>query len=207
VAAAFMVAGCASSGSQMSGDSAPPSSSTAGAPQSSTASPQGSSSAAATVATPAAPDGTATTPMGSAAACTATQLKIQYTDNSQIKNGDLAGMSKADQVVEIINEGSQACETGGYPGVAALNSAGEQIMQAARTPGAGTVITLQPGAAASALVSANTASCNSLTSVAGLLVTAPNQRTSVRLGQAGDFCLNSLQVGALKPGNAAGLNL
>jgi hypothetical protein len=116
-------------------------------------------------------------------------------------------MSHADTVVMFTNQGSASCQTGGYPGVAALDSAGKQIMQAVRSSGTGKLITLAPGATASALVSANTASCTSLTPVAGLLVTAPNERTSTRLGSAGKFCLNSLQVGTLQPGNAAGLSV
>jgi hypothetical protein len=116
-------------------------------------------------------------------------------------------MSHADNVVMFTNRGSASCQTGGYPGVAALDSSGKQIMQAVRSSSTGRLITLAPGATASALVSANTASCTNLTAVAGLLVTAPDQRTSIRLGPAGKFCLNSLQVGTLQPGNAAGLGV
>jgi Protein of unknown function (DUF4232) len=139
--------------------------------------------------------------------CTAAQLKVAYTDNSQIENGALDGMSKADHVVMFTNTGSAPCVTRGYPGVAALNSAGAQIKQAVRVSGGAPLIPLNPGQTASALVAANTASCSSLTSVPGLLVTAPNQRTSTRLGSAGQFCLNSLTVSPLQPGNAAGLKL
>jgi Protein of unknown function (DUF4232) len=110
-------------------------------------------------------------------------------------------------VVTVTNVSSASCETGGYPGVAALDSSGKQIKQAARATDASKTITLAPGAVASALVSANSASCDTLTAAAGLLVTAPNERTSTRLGSPGSFCLASLQVGTLKPGNAAGLQL
>ena len=137
--------------------------------------------------------------------CSTAQLQIQYTDNSQIRNAALEGTSHADQVITFTNRSATACETGGYPGVAALNSAGAQVMQAVRTPETGDAIPMLPGAVASVLVSANTASCSSFTDVAGLLVTPPDQSTSVRLGPAGHFCLNSLQVGTLKPGDAAGL--
>jgi Domain of unknown function (DUF4232) len=139
--------------------------------------------------------------------CTASQLKIAYTDNSQIRNGALDGMSKAYNVVMFTNVGSTSCVTRGYPGVAALNSAGAQIKQAVRVSGSAPLITLAPGQVASALVGANTASCTTLTSVPGLLVTAPDQRTSTQLGSAGRFCLNSLTISPLQPGNAAGLKL
>jgi hypothetical protein len=144
---------------------------------------------------------------GTAAWCTAAQLKISYTDNSQIKQGALDGMSHHDSVVMVTNISSASCETGGYPGVAALDSSGTQIKQAARATDTSKTITLAPGAVASAMVSANSASCDKPVTVAGLLVIAPNERTSVRLGTPGTFCLASLQIGTLKPGNAAGLKL
>jgi len=143
----------------------------------------------------------------SAAECAARQLRIAYTDNSQIRNGALDGMSHADHVVMFTNEGFTSCWIRGYPGVAALNSAGTQIKQAARYSASAPLIVLGPGQTASAMVSANTASCTTLASVAGLLVTAPDQTTSTRLGPAGRFCLNSLSAGTLQRGNAAGLKL
>jgi Protein of unknown function (DUF4232) len=187
--AGVFLAGCTSNSSSGTVP-APAASTTAAASPSASASPSSAGTGAASV-----PE------------CTAAQLRIEYTDNSQIKQGALDGMSHADNVVMFTNTGSAPCQTGGYPGVAALDSAGRQIMQAVRSSEAGRLITLAPGAVASALVSANTASCTSLTKVAGLLVTAPNQRTSSRLGPAGTFCLNSLQVGTLHPGNAAGMSL
>ena len=144
---------------------------------------------------------------GAAAWCSAAQLKISYTDNSQIKQGALDGMSHDDSVVMVTNISSASCETGGYLGVAALDSSGTQIKQAVRATDTSKTITLAPGAVASAMVSANSASCDKPVTVAGLLVTAPNERTSVRLGTPGTFCIASLQIGTLKPGNAAGLQL
>ena len=144
---------------------------------------------------------------GTAAWCSAAQLKISYTDNSQIKQGALDGMSHDDSVVMVTNISSVSCETGGYPGVAALDASGTQIKQAVRATDTSKTITLAPGAVASAMVSANSASCDKPVTVAGLLVTAPNERTPVRLGSPGTFCLASLQIGTLKPGNAAGLQL
>ena len=144
---------------------------------------------------------------GAAAWCSAAQLKISYTDNSQIKQGALDGMSHDDSVVMVTNISSVSCETGGYPGVAALDASGTQIKQAVRATDTSKTITLAPGAVASAMVSANSASCDKPVTVAGLLVTAPNERTPVSLGSPGTFCLASLQIGTLKPGNAAGLQL
>lgn len=194
-AAAALLAGCGSSQATQAASPAAPG----------TASGSGGSDSRAG-STPAAA-GSPGTPAGTMSACTVSELTIAYTGNSRIREGALDGMSKADNVVTFTNHGSVPCQTGGYPGVAALNSAGRQIMQAVRSPGTLRLITLAPRATASAMVSANTASCTSLTAVAGLLITAPNGRTSTRLGPAGTFCLNSLQVGTLQPGDAAGLKL
>ena len=216
VAAGALLAGCSSLSSS---SSAPPASTTgtsAAAPAATSASGGAGSAAAASGSSQAASasngNGSGSSGNGSSgtsatAWCTAAQLKISYTDNSQINNGALDGMSHVDRVVTVTNISSASCETGGYPGVAALDSSGKQIKQAARATDASKTITLAPGAVASALVSANSASCDTLTTAAGLLVTAPNERTSTRLGSPGSFCLASLQVGTLKPGNAAGLQV
>ena len=187
----------------------------ASAPASSGSASSGAGSSAAAVTAPsvnpggpmATAGGTAAGGTKSATECTARQLRIAYTDNSQIRNGALDGMSHADHVVMFTNEGSASCRIQGYPGTAALNSAGTQIKQAARSAANAPLIVLAPGQTASAMVMANTASCTALTSVAGLLVTAPDQRTSTQLGPAGKLCLNSLAVGTVQAGNAAGLKL
>jgi hypothetical protein len=114
-------------------------------------------------------------------------------------------MSKTDNVVTFTNVGRSTCVIQGYPGVAALNAKGVQVHQAARSGSAVRPVFLRPGATASSMVAANTASCNSPVAVPGLLVTAPDQYTSVRLGAAGDMCLGSLTVNPVVPGNAAGL--
>jgi hypothetical protein len=144
---------------------------------------------------------------GSAAAeCTASQLTIGYTGNKQIRHGALAGMSHADNVVTFRNDGSAPCVIRGYPGVAALSAAGRQIQQAVRVTGVAIpAVTLVPGRVASAEIFGNTASCTTLVRVAGLLVTAPDQRTSTRLGSYGALCVRSLRVGPVLPGNSAGL--
>jgi hypothetical protein len=204
LAVGAVLAGCGTTNSSSSA-TAPAStaaSTPAAAPSASGTGSSGTGSSGTAQATTAAGTGS-----GTAAWCTAAQLKISYTDNSQIKQGALNGMSHDDSVVMVTNISSASCETGGYPGVAALDSSGTQIMQAARATDTSKTITLAPGAVASAMVSANSASCDKPVTVAGLLVTAPNERTPVRLGAPGTFCLASLQIGTLKPGNAAGLPL
>jgi len=119
-------------------------------------------------------------------------------------------MSKTDNVVTFTNKSRSTCVIEGFPGVAALNSRGAQIKQAVRTtslaPGDSRIrpVYLKPGGVASALVAANTASCNSPADVRGLLVTAPDTYRSVHLGAPGYMCLHSLTVSPVVPGNAAG---
>ena len=145
---------------------------------------------------------------GAGAECTAAHLAIAYTDNKQIRQGALAGMSHADNVVTFTNTGSATCRIQGYPGMAALNAAGKQIQQAARASvGKIPLVTLAPGQVASAEITGNTASCTRPASVPGLLVTAPDQRMSTRLGPYGTVCVNSLGIGPVHPGNSAGLTL
>jgi len=159
----------------------------------------------------ASPGGSGAGGSGAAAAgteCTAAHLAIAYTDNKQIRQGALAGMSHADNVVTFTNTGSATCRIQGYPGMAALNAAGKQIQQAARASvGKIPLVTLAPGQVASAEITGNTASCTKPASVPGLLVTAPDQRTSTRLGPYGTVCVNSLGIGPVHPGNTAGLKL
>jgi len=145
---------------------------------------------------------------GAGTECIAAHLAIAYTDNKQIRQGALAGMSHADNVVTFTNTGSATCRIQGYPGMAALNAAGKQIQQAARASvGKIPLVTLAPGQVASAEITGNTASCTKPASVPGLLVTAPDQRTSTRLGPYGTVCVNSLGIGPVHPGNSAGLKL
>ncbi|HXL91487.1 MAG TPA: DUF4232 domain-containing protein [Streptosporangiaceae bacterium] len=141
------------------------------------------------------------------AECTASQLKVAYTNNWQIREGALDGMSKTDNVVTFTNKSHSTCVIQGYPGVADLNSRGHQIQQAARSGAAVHPVWLKPGAVASSLITANTASCNRPTGVAGLLVTAPDQRTSTHLSSPGYMCLHSLVVNPVAAGNAGGLHL
>jgi hypothetical protein len=145
-----------------------------------------------------------------AAECTTAQLRVAYTGNAQIRDGALDGMSHADSVITFTNVSSVTCRTQGYPGVAALDAAGHQIKQAVRgkaATGQIPLITLAPEEVASAEITGNTASCTTLTKIAAFLVTVPDQRTSTRLAGAREFCLNSLGIGPLQRGDAAGLPL
>ena len=205
---AVTIAGCGSSSPSGSRSASP-----AGGQAAATASTAASSAAASP--TPSVnPGGTivSASPGGSGAAagteCTAAHLAIAYTDNKQIRQGALAGMSHADNVVTFTNTGSATCRIQGYPGMAALNAAGKQIQQAVRASvGKIPLVTLAPGQVASAEITGNTASCTKPASVPGLLVTAPDQRTSTRLGPYGTVCVNSLGIGPVHPGNSAGLKL
>jgi Protein of unknown function (DUF4232) len=201
VVSGIALAGCASSSS---GQASPPAASASSSPAAGSAPASSSSPAAQPSVTPGGP--MASAPAGSVAECSATDLKIAYSDNKQIENGALDGMSHADSVVMFTNVGSTSCRTQGFPGVAALDASGRQIKQAVRgTGGKDPLITLRRGQTASAEITANTASCTTLTTVAGFLVTAPDQRTLTRLSGPRKFCLSSLGVGPMQPGNAAGL--
>ena len=146
-------------------------------------------------------------PVAAARECRTRHLVISYTRNKKIRNGALAGMSHADSVITFTNSGSAPCRTGGYPGVAALDKAGRQIRQAVRHGGGATTIVLDPGRTASALLSANTASCTRPSGVYGLLVTAPDNRKSIQLHSPRTLCVKSIQIGTLQRGDTGGLTL
>ena len=58
--------------------------------------------------------------------------------NSQVVVSDAgggAGLGHEDQMLFFINDSQTACSLSGYPGVAGLNAAGQQIVQARRTTG------------------------------------------------------------------------
>jgi hypothetical protein len=202
------LAGCASSSPPPAAASGPSGSASSSAPAAVGTTPSATSPAGSV--TPGGPMATATGQAAGQAECTAAQLKIAYTDNTQIRNGALDGMSHADSVITFTNVSSATCRTRGYPGVAALDSSGHQIKQAVRgnaATGRTPLIVLAPGQVASAEITGNTASCSSLTKVAAFLITVPDQRTSTRLAGAHPLCLNSLGVDPLQRGNAGGLPL
>ena len=129
--------------------------------------------------------------------------------NSQIATtapGGGAGLGHEDQVLVFTNKSATTCALTGYPGVAALNSAGQQVVQARRTtggymgglgPGATVipVVLLGPDQAASAIVEGTDNPIGQETSCAtypDLLVTPPNLTESVRVTVSG--------IGAGMPG-------
>lgn len=84
------------------------------------------------------------------------------------------------------NTGASACALYGYPGVAGLDAAGHQLVQASRESGfALTTVVLPPGGTASALVHAGDVPVGPATTCpadyAGLLVTPPNLTHSTRV--------------------------
>jgi hypothetical protein len=116
-------------------------------------------------------------------------------------------------VILFKNTANTSCSLAGYPGVAGLDASGTQIIQAKRTPGGYmggltpgdttvTAVTLRPGQTASAMVEGTDAPRGSATScpkLSGLLVTAPNTRTSTRLPVAPGDC-TGLEVHPVVPG-------
>src|ERR1700761_2554323 len=209
--AGAVLAGCAASSPSPAASSAAPSSpgaSTASDAAGSTPSAGSSPSHPASSAHPA----SSVNPGGPMAGseCTSDQLKVAYTDNAQIRDGALDGMSHADSVITFTNVSGKTCWTKGYPGVTALNAAGHEIKNAARGPAAGgriPLITLAPGQLASAEITGNTASCSSLTKISRFLVTVPDQRTFAQLPGSREMCINSLGINPLARGNAGGLSL
>jgi Protein of unknown function (DUF4232) len=212
---AMTIAGCGSASPSGSQSASPAGGQAHAAPADSTAAASGASPVPSVnpggtmvSASPGGPSPGGSGAAGAGTGCTAAHLAIAYTDNKQIRRGALAGMSHADNVVTFTNTGSAACRIQGYPGVAALNAAGKQIQQAARATGVRIpLVTVAPGQVASAEITGNTASCTKLTSVPGLLVTAPDQRKSTRLGRYESFCVKSLGIGPVHPGNSAGLKV
>ena len=127
--------------------------------------------------TPTAPP--STTPVEPAQFCRLGELSV-----SAGQGGGAAGTIYG--TILFRNTGSRTCELQGYPGVAGLNAAGQQIAQAVRTPGAngsnGTVaVTLAPGVTASAAVSGSDVPVGGATACAdftSLLVTPPGETRS-----------------------------
>jgi Protein of unknown function (DUF4232) len=155
---AMTIAGCGSTSPSGSQSASPAGGQAQAAPADSTAAASGASPVPSVnpggTMISASPGGSSPGGSGAAGAgieCTAAHLAIAYTDNKQIRQGALAGMSHADNVVTFTNTGSAACRIQGYPGAAALNAAGKQIQQAARATGVRIpLVTLAPGQVASA---------------------------------------------------------
>ena len=102
------------------------------------------------------------------------------------------------------NSSSTSCVTGGFPGVAGTNSAGTQVIQAARAGASKGSLTLAPGTTASATLSAVDVPSGTETScptLAGLLVTPPNTTASVQVITSLPGC-PGLSVTALVAGSS-----
>ena len=141
------------------------------------------------------------------------ECKIGQLDVS-ITAGD-AGVGHRSKVVVFRNTGSTRCVLQGYPGIAALDGAGDQVAQAKRTPsgylggvasGKAPLVNLAPGQSASATVEAlafgpNGESCTGYT---GLLVTPPDETHSVRVAWGSDGC-SDLQVHPVVPGTSGSI--
>lgn len=118
--------------------------------------------------------------------------------NGQIAVSDTgggAGLGHVDQVLVFTNTSHTACTLTGYPGVAGLNSTGQDAVQATRTlsgylggllPGDTTlpVVSLAPGQTASAIVEGtdNPIGSQPCFHFQALLVTPPNLTEQTRVG-------------------------
>ena len=125
------------------------------------------------------------------------------------------GLGHVGQVVVFTNVGTSGCTLYGYPGVAGLDAAGTQIMQAIRTPsgylgglwnapnGPPPVVALAPGQVASALVEGVDNQVGSMPCVqlSSLLVTAPTTTRSVDLPSDSHEC-DGLEVHPVVPGTS-----
>lgn len=124
-------------------------------------------------------------------------------------------MGNVGERIVFTNVSTTACTLYGYPGVAGLDAAGTQIVQAGRTPsgylgglwsspnGPPPTVALAPGQVASALVEGVDNQVGSMPCVqlSGFLVTAPNTTRSVDL--PGDFFeCDGLEVHPVVPGTS-----
>jgi hypothetical protein len=109
-------------------------------------------------------------------------------------SGGGAAAGHEDQILVFTNEGGSVCTLTGYPGVAGLNAAGQQAVQARRSLGGYMgglspdtttlpVVSLVPGQTASAIVEGTDNSLGSqpCPHYPSLLVTPPNLRKQVRV--------------------------
>lgn len=127
--------------------------------------------------------------------------------------GGGAGLGHEGQVILFTNDSKSTCTLSGYPGVAALDEQGNQVVQAERTlngylgglqNGATTPPTVAsaPGQSASAQVEGTdvpVAPATSCPSYPALLVTPPNLTTSVRVTTGLPGC-SPLQIHPVVPG-------
>lgn len=201
-----------------------PSGSTPSATAPSTTAPSTGTTAAAPSSAPASTPPTTTTttaaaPVGTTVPATVTH-GVPACTGSQIKvtPGQWGGATgHIGGAVLFRNTSRSTCSLYGYPGVAGLDSAGRQEVQATRVPRGfigglptptshPTTVVLAPGAVASAVIegvdvpSGNATSCPSYPSI---LVTPPGTRSSTHLALAVPGC-GGIQVHPVVPGTSGG---
>ena len=142
-------------------------------------------------------------------ACTSAQITTTSSANS--------GMGHIGIVLVFRNSSAQACHLEGYPGTAALDAQGRQVVQAQRTlngsfqalpPGVGPpTVTLAPGQFASAFLEGTDVPVNGATSCPQypkLLVTPPNTTVSVLIDKPMPGC-TPIQVHPVVPGTTGSI--
>jgi Protein of unknown function (DUF4232) len=140
--------------------------------------------------------------------CAFSQLAVTSTGNS--------GMGHIGVVLLFKNTGTRTCTLAGYPGVAGLNSAGQQVVQAQRTlngymralpPGESPpVVTLAAGESASAFVEGTDVPRGNAACVTypALLVTPPNTTQSLTIDASMPGC-SPVQVHPVVPGTTGSI--
>jgi hypothetical protein len=133
-----------------------------------------------------APSSTSTTAAAGSPNCTTSQITV----SAGLSSGAVGTIA---QVLVFENSSSSSCVLHGFPGVAGLDNAGNQLVQASRevdnTPFTGSTaslptVTLLPGQSASATLFGSdvpTGSATSCVTYAALLVTPPNAFQSVKV--------------------------
>ena len=146
-----------------------------------------------------------TTSTTSATGTTCPFSALAITGSSQGATGHIA------VTIVFKNIGSSTCTLSGYPGVAGLDSSGNQAVQATRTlngfvggvsQGPPPVVQLQPGQSASAIAEGTdvpTGTETSCPSYPSLLVTPPNLRQSKTLPDGLPGC-SGIQIHPVVPG-------
>jgi Protein of unknown function (DUF4232) len=143
--------------------------------------------------------------------CSNSQLAISF-------DGPVAGLGHEGVTLNFKNTSATTCSVYGYPGVAGLDSAGTQVVQAIRTLSGylGGVVTtdpsppnvvLEPGQFASAIVEGTDTPVGPETSCPSypkLLVTAPNTSRSVPLNVGLPAC-SGLEIHPVVPGTTGWL--
>jgi hypothetical protein len=118
-----------------------------------------------------------------------------------------AGAGQRYVPILFTNAGTAPCTLRGFPGVAGLDAAGRQVMQAGRASSGVAPITLTPGATAHSVVHSTAIPSGTATACAAdyvaLLITPPGLTTSVRRPVSLPSC-GFLTVTAVAAGKPAG---